>query len=167
MRNSLVDDIGGGGTEEEVDRMRGVKKDGVYSGTPDPAELEAMGGRFLGLGYSPEDDEIISRVAPHICMKRKRGKQRRQDNETITEEWMENLRQGEYVLTKRRVLAFVMAQYDPHGIRAPMMLTAKLLLRKLYGSSYSGGWDDSLQPEAQLEWEVFLTAMLHMGALMP
>merc|ERR1712101_41906 len=33
MRNSLVDDIGGGGTEEEVDRMRGEKRDGAYTGT--------------------------------------------------------------------------------------------------------------------------------------
>ena len=107
-----------------------------------------MGGRFLGLGYEPQSDEVISRVAPVIRMTRKRSKQRRQNNELITEEWIENLRTGEHVLTKRRVLAFVMSQYDPHGMRAPMMLTAKLLLRKLYGASYEGGWDDPLKPSA-------------------
>ena len=86
--------------------MRGTLEDGEYSGTlpkvlgqcgfkakalvrsgsSHEQELEAMGGRFLGLGYDPEQDEIISRVAPFIRMTRKRSKQRRQNNETITEE---------------------------------------------------------------------------------
>ena len=60
------------------------------------------------------------------------------------------------------MLAFVMSQYDPHGMRAPMMLTAKLLLRKLYGSRYNGGWDDPLPRHLQLEWDVLMTTMLHM-----
>ena len=180
-RNSLVDDVGGGGTEDQVSRMRGVLGEEGYSGTlpkmlgqcgfkakalvrsgsSNEKELEAMGGRFLGLGYDPETDELISRVAPYIRMTRKRSKQRRQDNETIDEEWMENLKTGGHVLTKRRVLAFVMSQYDPHGIRAPMMLTAKLLLRKLYGAGNAHGWDDPLAAELQLEWELLLAAMLH------
>ena len=34
MRNSLIDDIGGGGTPEQVSRMRQqLKQDGTYTGT--------------------------------------------------------------------------------------------------------------------------------------
>ena len=66
VKNSLVDDVGGGGTEAEVRRMRGELQDGKYSGTvpkmlgacgfrakalvrsgsTDSEELEALSGRF-------------------------------------------------------------------------------------------------------------------------
>merc|ERR1712101_41726 len=113
-RNSLVDDVGGGGSQEDVQRMRGDKVDGSYTGTitellgqcgfrakaivssgsEDPEELEALGDRFLGLGFLPSSDEIVLKVAPHIRMQRKRSRQRRANNEIITESWMENLRTG-------------------------------------------------------------------------
>ena len=83
-RNSLVDDVGGGGSQEDVVRMRGKKLDQGYtgtlprvlecggfkakalvcSGTRDSEELEAMSGKFLGLGYDPSEDVIIQRVVP-------------------------------------------------------------------------------------------------------
>lgn len=78
LRNSYVDDVGGSGAGEDVARMRGRKdEDGKYtgtvprillaagfrakaliaSGTGDKAELEAMGGKFLGLHYCASTDE--------------------------------------------------------------------------------------------------------------
>ena len=69
-----MDDAGGGGSWDEVQRMRGSKReDGSYSGTLpkvlemggfrakalvigghcDDEEVEALGGKFLGVPYSP------------------------------------------------------------------------------------------------------------------
>ena len=79
-----------------------------------------MGERFLGLGYDPAADEIIMKVVPFIRMKVKRSRQRRADHEPITQELLEDLRTGERALSKRRVLAFLMAQYDPLGMLSPL-----------------------------------------------
>ena len=73
----------------------------VPSGTSVPEELKAMGGKFLGLHYSPELDEIELKITPIIRMSRKRSKQRRAETEELTEEWLEDLRQQKLVLTKR------------------------------------------------------------------
>ena len=133
----------------------------IRSGSTDEEELAALSGRFLGLSYDPQLDTIAARVAPYIRMKKKRGRQRRQDNETITEEWIEDLRKGKHRLTRRRVLAFLMSQYDPLGIRSPVLLTAKIMLRRLYGKNYEGGWDDPLPEGETWKWESYLTMMLH------
>ena len=52
---------------------------------------------------------------------------------------------GRLALTKRRVLTFVMSKYNLLGLGAPVMLTAKLLLRCLYSVGLQCGWDDKLQ----------------------
>ena len=96
LRNSLVDDVGGGGNMVDILRMRGTRgEDGSYSGTvpkvlatasfrakalvasgtQDPQELEAMGGKFLGVHYDPGQDEIALKIAHIIRMSKKRGKQ--------------------------------------------------------------------------------------------
>merc|ERR1711867_360141 len=128
LRNSYVDDVGGGGTSAEVARMRGERReDGTYSGTVPvllgrasfrakalvpsgtslPEELEAMGGKFLGLHYAPELDEIVLKITPIMRMTKKKSKQQRAEAEEVTEEWLEDLRTKKLVLTKRRVLTFV------------------------------------------------------------
>ena len=79
VRSGFVDDIGGGGTLEEVRRMKGERQgDGTYSGTVPKVllqggftakaliqsgdcseeEAHAMGGKFLGIKYDPQVDEI-------------------------------------------------------------------------------------------------------------
>ena len=65
-------------------------------------------------------------------------------------------------LTKRRVLAFLMAQYDPLGSLAPLLLGAKLLMRELYGASYKSDWDDPLPPAVQSRWVRLIEDALRM-----
>merc|ERR1711867_148780 len=101
-------------------------------------------------------------VVPYIRMKVKRSKQRRADNVLINEEWLEDMRAGRNELTKRRVLAFVMSQYDPHGLREPVKIGAKILLRELYGTQYKGGWDDVLPERIALQRHEVIGAALKM-----
>ena len=77
VKCSFVDDVGGGGSLEEVLRMQGRKDSmGIYTGTLpkvlatggfqakalvqskrcDDLELEALGGKFLGVGYCAKTD---------------------------------------------------------------------------------------------------------------
>ena len=59
----------------------------VPSGTAVEEELLAMGGKFLGLHYSPQTDDIVLKITPIIRMSKRRTKQRRADAEEVTEEW--------------------------------------------------------------------------------
>ena len=113
-RNSLANNIGGGGSREDVERMRGLKTEEGYTGTvphviacggfkakalvPSGAqeedEIDSMGDKFLGLGYDPTKDELMLKITPLIRMNVKRSKQRRADSEPITVEMFENLPTG-------------------------------------------------------------------------
>ena len=70
-------------------------------------------------------------------MKMKKGKKRRPEADLMSDAWMEDLRAGVHQLTKRRVLAFVMAQSDPLGLKEPLRMGAKLLLRQGQSSNSS------------------------------
>ena len=181
-----MDDVGGGGSSLDVARMRGVREEqGSYSGTVTKLlstagfwakalvmsgtqvqeEVEALGGKFLGLGYDPTTDTIEVKVAPHIRMSKKRTRQRRAQTEIIDGEWLEDLGQGNKVLTRRRVLVFVMSQYDPLGFLANFLLSGKLLLRQLYGTQANLGWDDPLSDRDQKVWRRYIQEAVEMPAM--
>merc|ERR1712101_46709 len=111
-----------------------------------------MGGKFLGLHFQPSSDTITLRIAHIIRMSKTRGKQRRAKVAPMDEEWLEDIRVGRLQLTKRRVLSFVMSQYDPLGLASPLMLGAKRLLRRLYASGLDCGWDECLPEQEQATW---------------
>ena len=84
QKYSYVDDSILGGTKEDVDRMRGNRADGTYTGTvpqilrqgamtvkfmavsgsSDPWEAEQLGGKTLGVIYRLEEDEIVLMLKP-------------------------------------------------------------------------------------------------------
>ena len=75
----------------------------------------------------------------------------------IDSEWLQELCNGEKVLTRRQVLAFIMSQYDPLGHLAHFLLSGKVMLRKLYGRQMALGWDDPLPRELQQEWASYIS----------
>ena len=73
------------------------------------------------------------------------GKKRKRRTITLCEEDITQIRQQRRILTKRMVLSLVMGQYDPLGLICPVMVRAKILLRRLYGMQMKDlGWDDPL-----------------------
>lgn len=56
-------------------------------------------------------------------------------------------------ITKRRVLSDIARLYDPMGWIAPVVITAKIFIQKLWKSGLS--WDDELTPELLREWLLY------------
>ena len=57
-------------------------------------------------------------------------------------------------LTKRVILPLVNRIYDPLGLITPVVVRAKILLKKLWGCKVD--WDDPVPDSIQMEWlEVF------------
>ena len=112
-----------------------------------------MGGKFLGIGYCPIKDEIQLAINPHIRVSK--GKKGRSDAYMeANQEVLQNVLEGVEDLTKRSVTSFMAAQYDPHWSLGPILLTGKLLLRKLHGKDCKLDWDEPLPVERRREWNV-------------
>ena len=76
--------------------------------------------------------------------------------------WNKNTDQFEYTynlpeidesITKRKVLSDIARLYDPMGWIAPVLITAKIFMQKLWKSGLN--WDDKLTPYLLKEWSEF------------
>lgn len=63
-------------------------------------------------------------------------------------------------LTKRQVLSIICKIYDPLGFVAPIVVTAKLFMQKLWKLKLN--WDDILPDDFLQEWKSFLNDLLNM-----
>ena len=177
VRNGYIDDIAGGGSLEEALRMKGQWLGEKYSGTMtrilDKAgfkakhmviggrctqqEAESLGGKFLGIGYDPLSDEIKMEVNPSMQMsKGKRGRDKWKQVVQIDESLMADIMEKKCNLTRRIVLAFIMSQFDPLGIMAPIWIQGKLLLQKLIVKESNRGWDEPLHEDEVSQWTKFI-----------
>ena len=169
-----VDDFLGGGSSEEVDRMRGEKMvddkgQVTYTGTMSEIlsttgfqakaqvvsrrctqeEAEALGDKALGVPYCAVKDEFNMKLQPCITVSRKRGAK---VVTMLQEKDIVALEKGLESLTKRTVLSFLMGNFDPLGLLTPLIVRGKILLRRLYGPDCPVGWDDPLPKEEQDHW---------------
>ena len=171
----FVDDFLGGGSLEDVQRMRGsavIDSNGeasytgtmskilsttgfktkaqVVTGSCSDEEAKALREKALGLPYCPRSDVFMMRLQPSITINRKRG------TKVVTilqQSDINRIRSGEAELTKRAVLSFLMGNFDPLGLLTPLIVRGKILLRRLYGPDYVLGWDDPLPEEEQDLWD--------------
>ena len=67
--------------------------------------------------------------------------------------------------TKRSCLSTICKFYDPVGLLTPVTVTAKIILRKIWGFLPKVGWDDPLPTELQKEWSSFRESLLHVRSL--
>ena len=93
---------------------------------------------------------------------RKRGRDKFKYVVELNKVLMDDIREQKCELTRRRVLAFLMSQYDPLGLLAPVWNRGKLLLQKLVISSSKRGWDEKLSPEEVKAWSDFIKLALHL-----
>ena len=187
VENGYVDDIAGGGTQSDVERMRGDKRpDGTYTGTLpkvlamggfrakalvvggqcDQEEADSIGGKFLGLPYCPKNDVLQMKVITKIRAKsHSKSKGKATEFSELNEEFASEVLSGATSLSRRKVLRLVMSQYDPLGFLAPLTLRAKLLLRDLYQKGVQMTWDQPLSQEQNKNWLDFLSDSNRMEAI--
>ena len=150
VRFTYVDDGLPGGSKADVTRMLGDDGPGTMSkilatcglkakfmvrtGDSDPEAAAHLGGKVLGIGYHLASDEIRMAVPMGPLNPQVSG-----DKNPL-------------LLTKRKVLSFLMSAFDPLGLLSPILLEGKILLRMLYGED-NPGWDQPLAPSQQLAWK--------------
>ncbi|XP_063915672.1 uncharacterized protein LOC135131754 [Zophobas morio] len=66
-------------------------------------------------------------------------------------------------ITKRSVLSTIATVYDPIGILGPVLVSAKLILQKLW--QLQSDWDDELPPELSKQFEHFLAELQHVNEI--
>lgn len=118
--------------------------------------------RILGLVWNPETDTFRFKVRINFsCKKNKLPTQPDLDISRISEDFPQ-------VLTRRMVLSQVARVYDPLGLITPLILRAKLLLRKsCQKEEHQGnvGWDHPLSKSLYAEWKKFFEELFTVEGL--
>ncbi|XP_044595862.1 uncharacterized protein LOC123272906 [Cotesia glomerata] len=70
---------------------------------------------------------------------------------------------AEKVFTKRSILSTIAHLFDPTGLLSPIMITAKLIMQKLW--TIKIGWDDQLPSSIANEWLIFINSMTEIESL--
>ncbi|XP_072384547.1 uncharacterized protein [Diabrotica undecimpunctata] len=65
--------------------------------------------------------------------------------------------------TKREVLSLIASIYDPIGLINPVVVSAKLIMRKIWLER--SNWDDHLSPNLLTQWNLFLQTLPHLSNL--
>ncbi|XP_072403133.1 uncharacterized protein [Diabrotica undecimpunctata] len=65
--------------------------------------------------------------------------------------------------TKREVLSLIASIYDPIALINPVVVSAKLIMRKIWLER--SNWDDHLSPNLLTEWNLFLQTLPHLSNL--
>ena len=177
---SYVDDSIFGGSQEEVERMRGEKKDGEYSGTvprilakgalkvkfmavsgdDDPEEEEALGGKTLGVSYRLAEDLIWFHLLPVFYDSKKKSSDTSRDVVCMDRDMVCQVGLGKRAFSRRQALSMVMGVYDPLGLVSPALMQGKLLLRRLYATEKKTGWDDDIPLTEKALWGCWFGTLL-------
>nr|XP_012153201.1 PREDICTED: uncharacterized protein LOC105664204 [Megachile rotundata] len=69
--------------------------------------------------------------------------------------------QNEPRCSKRTILSLISRLFDPLGLVAPVIITAKILMQKLW--AIKCGWDEQLPPPLIREWEQFCSSLADLN----
>nr|XP_026491789.1 uncharacterized protein LOC113397585 [Vanessa tameamea] len=79
-------------------------------------------------------------------------------------EYLHHLPEADMPVTKRKVLSDIARLYDPLGWIAPVIITAKIYMQKLWKSGLA--WDDNLTPDLLKEWLAFQRDLVNVQGIM-
>ncbi|XP_063827477.1 uncharacterized protein LOC135076893 [Ostrinia nubilalis] len=85
------------------------------------------------------------------------------DRKDDTFKFTVNLPEMRYPITKRSILSDVARLFDPFGWLSPVVVTAKVLIQKLWLCSL--GWDDELPLELREEWIAYRQELIHLQSI--
>eukprot|EP00794_Sanderia_malayensis_P021204 gene21204-23286_t len=113
--------------------------------------------KVLGVGWDPTTDSFVFNVGVNFSPKRR--KLRTGPDLTIDQIPLEM----PLALTKRMILSQVNGIYDPLGLATAVTARAKILLRKLCGTSMKNlDWDRPIPDEFRFEWVNFFRQLLEL-----
>ena len=124
----------------------------LFGGLSVPEEHRPVGlKQLLGCFYRSSDDSIVFPAKLNFSAKRR--KVPTGPNLTVSDlpEGIPN------DLSRRIVLQQVMSIYDPLGLLAPLVLQAKILLRRTWELKL--GWDEVLPSHMVIDWKVFFASL--------
>ena len=178
---SYVDDGIFGGSQADIDRMRGEylqQEDGswafngtisralrrvgfrekmiIVSGEKDPRILAKLG-KVLGLQWNATEDTISFKLT--INFTEKKGAAR--VGPDLSDKDLDKIRSMTF--TKRLCLQAAAQNFDPLGMIAAFTVRFKLLLKEIVAKEY--GWDDPLSSEFQDQWKKLLCEVLCLPEL--
>ena len=176
---SYVDDSILGGSRAEAERMRGERVGDGYTGTvaqilakgamtikfmaisgsTDDFEDEQLGGKCLGVGYRLAADEIEFRISPCFYLKKAASSDVAREVMVMKTKDVARLQAGVLGFSRRQALSMVMGLYDPLGLVGPVLLTGKLLLRRLYAPETVASWDHDLPTTEKQRWASWFTEL--------
>ena len=193
MLSSYVDDCLGGGSPEQVVRMKGERVslggEVYYTGTLaqilGPCGFKAkayISSGDYGEGCGPEREEelqqfggkvlgipyspVTDKLSLRLQPSLNSGKTRNKKVVVnLTTEELSNISQGTRPLTKRGALSFLMGTYDPLGLLSPLTIKGKILLQRLYGPDSKLEWDDPLPAEEIPAWLELLEMAMAMDPI--
>lgn len=90
----------------------------------------------LGLRWVPEGDTFVYKIDP----------------KSSKENW-----------TKREILSEIGKLYDPNGYISPVVITAKIIMQKIWMEKID--WDDQASPTIQVQWTNFLRDLMDLNKI--
>ena len=179
---SYVDDILLGGSEEDVQRIRGSVKeledgklefDGTLvqvmalvgmkiknicrSGETDERIL-AKQGRVLGLDWMPTEDYLRFKLTANVSPRKGQGRV----EPDLTENDLDKV--DSVIFTKRIASSISSYNFDPLGLISCFLVKFKIALREISQREHT--WDSLLEDDLQKKWRDLLREMLSSGELL-
>ena len=179
---SYVDDGLVGGTQEELERMRGTityddkgkpsfsgtvnqsisqvgfkEKNFTLSGDTDPRILDNQGERVLGVEWRPTEDKLVFKLKLRLPQKDCRGRVA-PDLMVDTVEVVDST-----IFTRRKCLQMAAQIFDPIGLLCAYTVRFKILQRDII--AHELGWDDVLPDDMQEQWKELLREVVALPEL--
>ena len=122
-----------------------------------PSEAHIATEKVLGIRWRPADDLFCYKVRLNLSEKRRKV---RTEPDIEYDQIPERIPQR---LTKRKILSQVNSIFDPLGLAAPLVVRAKIMLRKLWAIEEKLDWDDAIQDDLRNEWIRFFLDLFGMN----
>ena len=181
-RNSYVDDLGLTGNSMEEIKARAEEADvilthanmqvkrWVFSGDGEQIGIgevqenmsleETTSERMLGIIWDPQEDVFKFKVRVNLSPLKKKS---RLGPDLTKSELIEN---PPKVITRREYYSQIQSLFDPVGFLSPILLSAKLLLRRTWeGECQSLGWDDPLPGPLVAEIIAFFVELFELESI--
>ena len=118
----------------------------VIPGRATDEEKALLGGKVLGLEYNVDEDTIDFHLKTAAQVGDPRDR-RKKIPLIWTQREVEEIRQCAGRLSLREVLSWTMSVYDPLGLVSPLILRAKVMIRRLQGRGQPIPWDEDMSRE--------------------